>query len=120
MDSLQIAQTAADTAVDKRASDVLILDVGKISVLCDYFVVSSAPTRVQTRDIARSIEDALNKKGHQKRRIQGLEEGAWILIDYGDVVIHVFLQQEREFYDLEGLWKEAPVAFDSKAVGLTS
>ncbi len=119
LESLEIARAAADTAIDKKGRDVVILDVGTVSVLCDYFVVTSAPTRVQTRDIARSIDKSLSELGLKRRRVQGLDEGAWILLDFGSVVIHIFLDQEREFYDLEGRWGEAPVVFDSKAVGLT-
>lgn len=115
MEALEIARKAADTAVDKLGTNVVIMDVEALTVMCEYFVVTSAPTRIQTRDIARSIDERLSKEGLTQKRIQGVKEGAWILMDYGSVVVHIFLQQEREFYDLEGLWKEAPVVFDSNA-----
>lgn len=113
MDSLKIAETAAHVAVDRKADDVLVLDVAPLTTVCDYFVIASAPTRVQTKDIAQKIEDQLELEGVKKLRIQGRDEAGWILVDYGSVVVHVFLRQEREFYDLEGRWAEARVVYDS-------
>lgn len=116
LESLDIARAAAATAEDKLGRDVVIMDLGKVSILCDYFVITSAPTRVQTRDIARNIEHKLSARGIEEKRIQGMKEGAWILMDYGTVVVHIFLQQERDFYDLEGFWGQAPIIYDSNAV----
>ncbi len=113
MESLEVAQIAATTAVDRKADDVLILDVAPLTTVADCFVIASAPTRIQTKDIAQKIEDALEDQGVSKLRVQGRDEGSWILLDYGSVVVHVFLRQEREFYDLEGRWSEAKVVFDS-------
>lgn len=113
MESLEIAQIAANTAVDRKADDVLILDVAPLTTVADCFVIASAPTRIQTKDIAQKIEDALEEQGVSKLRVQGRDEGSWILLDYGSVVVHVFLRQEREFYDLEGRWSDARVVFDS-------
>lgn len=113
MESLEIAQHAAATAVDRKADDVLVLDVAQLTTVCDCFVIASAPTRVQTKDIARKIEDGLEAVGVHKLRVQGRDDGSWILLDYGSVVVHVFLKQEREFYDLEGRWSQATVVFDS-------
>lgn len=115
MESLEIAQNAADTAVDRKADDVLVLDVAALTTVCDHFVIASAPTRVQTKDIAQKIEDGLDAAGVKKLRVQGRDEGSWILIDYGSVVVHVFLKQERMFYDLEGRWSDAKVVFDSNS-----
>lgn len=119
MESLDIAQNAATTAVDRKADDVLILDVAPLTTVCDHFVIASAPTRIQTKDIAQKIEDALETQGVKKLRVQGRDEGSWILLDYGSVVVHVFLRQEREFYDLEGRWSEAKVVFDSNTTAPT-
>lgn len=113
MESTEIAQHAARTAVDRKADNILILDVASLTTVCDCFVIASAPTRVQTRDIAKKIEEGLETVGVSKLRVQGRDDGGWILIDYGSVVVHVFLRQEREFYDLEGRWSKARVVFDS-------
>ena len=109
MESLELAQSAAQTADDKLGHDIIIKDLTQLSIICDYFVITSAPTRVQTRDICRAIEETLKSKGLTTKRLQGVREGSWILMDYGILVIHIFLQTEREFYDLEGLWREAPL-----------
>lgn len=104
---------AANTAVDRKAENVLVLDVAALTTVCEMFVIASAPSRVQTKDIAQKIQDALEEVGVTKTRIQGRDEGGWILIDFCDVVVHIFLKQEREFYDLEGRWSEANIVFDS-------
>ncbi|MBI3925091.1 MAG: ribosome silencing factor [Armatimonadetes bacterium] len=120
LDSLDIAKLAAGTAEDKLGRDIVILDLTQVSIICDYFVIASAPTRIQTRDIARSIEEKLREREVKGKSVQGYKEGAWILMDYGTVAVHIFLQQERDFYDLEGFWSQAPVLYDSNAVGRSS
>ncbi len=119
LDSLTLARKAAEAAVNQKAEDVLILDVEALTTVCDCFVLASAATRVQTKDIALKIEKALEAEGVPKIRIQGREEGGWILLDYGSVVVHVFLRQEREFYDLESRWSEGTVVFDSRSPSST-
>lgn len=118
METLDIAQLAADTAVDRKADNVLVLDVASLTTVCEYFVIASTVSRVQTRDIAQKIQDALEEHGVSKIRIQGRDEGGWILIDYGSVVVHIFLKQEREFYDLEGRWAESTVVYDSNTTSV--
>ena len=118
MESLEIAKIAAQTAHEVKADDVLILDVRDMTTVCDYCVIASAPTRIQTKDIARKMEQALEIEGVAKSRIQGRDEASWILLDYGMVVLHVFLTQEREFYDLEGRWSDAEIIFDSNTLSV--
>lgn len=108
MESLEIAQLAAQVIEDKLGKDIVIKDLTALTIVCDYFVITSAPTRVQTRDISRAIETKFDELGLKNKRIQGYREGSWILMDYGTVVVHIFLQAERDFYDLEGLWRNAP------------
>jgi len=111
VETLELAQRIADLCDEKLTHDIVVLDLREVSVLCDYFVLASAPTRVQTRDVARTIDDRLSEDGLHPKSIQGMREGAWILLDYGVVVVHLFMDREREFYDLEGLWRNAPVAY---------
>lgn len=118
MESLEIAKIAAQTAHEVKAENVLLLDVRELTTVCDYFVIASAPTRIQTKDIALKTEQALEEKGETKIRISGRDEASWILVDYGMVVLHVFLSQEREFYDLEGRWSEAEIIFDSNTLSV--
>ena len=111
VETLELARRIADLCDEKLTHDVVVLDLQNVSILCDYFVLASAPTRVQTREVARNIDEMLSAEGLQPKSIQGMREGAWILLDYGVVVVHLFMDREREFYDLEGLWREAAVVY---------
>jgi len=103
-----MAQLAAIAADDKRAEQVVVLDLKGISIMTDYFVIAGAPSEVQARAIAGGIEEALRERGVEARRREGLEDARWVLLDYGDVVVHVFRTEDREYYDLERLWGDAP------------
>ena len=118
LDSIEIAKIADKTAHDVKAENVLMLDVQAMTTVCDYMIIASAPTRIQTKDIAKKVEQALLAAGEEKSRIQGRDEASWILLDYGMVVVHVFLTQEREFYDLEGRWAEAKIVYDSETLSV--
>lgn len=103
-------------ALDKKAEDVRILDLRGASSFCDYFVICSGHSTRHVQGIVRAIEESLGRKKISARGIEGLEQGHWVLLDYYDVVIHVFHSPVREFYDLEGLWSEAPtVAIEEQA-----
>lgn len=114
VDFADVARRGADAAEDKKATDIVILDIHEMSPVCDYFVLASGRTRLQTRAIANAIDEKL-KEWKVKRRRQGYRSGGWILLDYGGVVFHIFLDREREYYDLEGLWSDAGVAYKSEA-----
>jgi len=98
----------ARLADDRRANDVVVLDVGDITPLTDYFVIADVPTRTQVRAIADHIEDELKGRGISRRHREGRRGRVWILLDYGSVVVHLFRVDERRFYDLERLWRDAP------------
>jgi ribosome-associated protein len=103
--SLELAQAIARAADDRKASDIVILRVSEVAYLADYFVIATGLTSVQLRAIARSIEDTIETQlGRQPKGMEGLSEGRWILLDYGDVITHLFLPQDREFYNLEAFW----------------
>lgn len=104
-----IARIAVEAAGEKKAYEVTVLDIGSVSVITDYFVIANGRSPVHTQSIARGIEDTLEQKGLTPLRREGFREGQWILLDYGDVVIHVFQEPERRFYNLERLWGDAQV-----------
>ena len=104
----EIALSAARAAAAKQASDIVILDVHETIVITDYFVICSAASDRQTRTVVKEIEDAVRELGERPTRREGEDEGGWWLLDYIDVVVHVFGQEEREYYDLERLWSDAP------------
>lgn len=102
-----IALLAADAADDKKAEDIDILNVQGLTVIADYFVLCSANSDQQVRAIARSIDDKLSDKGIEPKKIAGMSDARWVLMDYADVIVHVFHKREREYYDLERLWSDA-------------
>jgi ribosome-associated protein len=105
----ELAKAAAHAAADKKASDVVVLDVSDQLVITDAFVIASAPNERQVGAIVDNIEEQLRIAGHKPVRREGAREGRWVLLDYIDVVIHVQHQEERSFYGLERLWKDCPV-----------
>ena len=106
--SRAVAIAAARAAADKQAGEIVILDVRELIVITDYFVIASAGTKRQIRTVIEAIEDAVRAMGEKPIRREGEQEGGWWLLDYVDVVVHVFGLEERDYYDLERLWRDAP------------
>jgi ribosome-associated protein len=101
----KLALVAADAASDRKAGDILLLKVADVSYLADYFVFVTGYSRVQVRAIADSIEDKIYQELQRiPLRTEGKGEGSWVLYDYGDVLVHVMMPKEREFYNLEAFW----------------
>lgn len=106
--SLRLAKVAALAAEDKLAERVTAIDVSDQLPLTDVFVIASAPTERQVGAIVDEVEDKLREHGAKPIRREGEREGRWVLIDFGDIVVHVQHDEEREFYALERLWKDCP------------
>ena len=102
-----MSQAICKAASDKKARDIVIMDMKGISSSTDYFVVCSANTATQVRAIADNIEEELAKDGVAFNHKEGYREGEWVLLDFGDVIAHVFMQEAREYYALERLWGDA-------------
>ena len=119
--SRDVAIAAARAAADKQAADIVVLDVHEIIVITDLFVICSAATHRQIRTVTDAVETALRGFGVKPLRREGEPEAGWWLLDYVDVVVHVFGEEERAYYDLERLWSDAPVvaweASDAAATG---
>lgn len=102
-----VAARAASTKTDRP---IVVLDVGEVLAITGFFVIASGGTARQVRAIVESIEEVVAESGGPKPiRIEGLAEGSWVLMDYGDVIVHVMDDEAREFYDLERLWRDVPV-----------
>jgi ribosome-associated protein len=100
---------AAHAADDKKGTDTIALEVGEVLAITDAFVITSAPNDRLVRTIAEEIERRLKEEGGPSpRAVEGLDDARWVLLDYGDFVVHVFLDEAREYYDLERLWLDAP------------
>ena len=115
--SLDLALTAAAAASSKQARDVLVLDVSEPLVISDYFVICSGNSDRQVRAIAEEVERACRAEGARPLRREGQRDARWVLLDFVDFVVHVFLEEERAYYDLERLWRDAPVVARSDEVG---
>jgi len=109
LDSGIVSKLAAAAALDKRATDVVVLDLRELTIVCDYFVIASARNTIHSKAVADGIAERLAEEGRRPRHIEGLPTATWVLMDYGDVVVHIFLPEERGYYDLERLWQEAKV-----------
>ena len=106
----EMSQAICKAASDKKASDIVVMAMREISPSTDYFVICSANTATQVRAIADNIEDELSKAGVEFNHKEGYREGEWVLLDFGDVVAHVFMQEAREYYALEQLWGDAKLS----------
>ena len=111
-DARERAGIAARAAADKQGADIVVLDVGEIIAITEAFVIVSANNTRQVRTIVDEVELAIKVLGDNPdegpRSVEGLEDGSWVLMDYGDIIIHVFLAETRAYYDLERLWADAP------------
>jgi ribosome-associated protein len=103
-----LALAIATAASDKKALDIVIVKMKRMSSVCDYLVIATGTSTTHTRALSENIIKSLKEKGQPARHVEGGREASWILIDFGDVVCHLFLEETRSFYDLEHLWAKAP------------
>lgn len=104
--STELARLAISALEDKKAEDVRVIDIEEVSVLADYFIIATGNNRTQVQAMADEVEMRLGKAGAAPRQIEGYQAANWILLDFGDVIIHLFDAQNRLFYDLERIWKD--------------
>lgn len=97
-----------DAIDDKIGQDIVILNIGKVSSLCDYFVIATGSSSRQVKAIADSVEDEMTKIDIEPRGKEGITSQSWVLLDYGDIMVHIFDEENRGFYNLEKLWKDEP------------
>ncbi|MCA1057979.1 ribosome silencing factor [Rossellomorea aquimaris] len=103
----QLVELAYKAADDKRAEDIVVLDMKGVSLIADYFLICHGNSDKQVQAIARELKDAAEEKGYTVKRLEGFDQARWILVDLGDVVAHVFHKEERGYYNLERLWGDA-------------
>lgn len=104
--SKKMVLAAVDALEDKKAENIQIIDISEISPLADYFIIANGTNRNQVQALADNVEELLGKLGYERRPIEGYENANWILLDYKDIIIHVFDQESRNFYDLERIWRD--------------
>lgn len=105
---MEVAKVAAEAAQEKKSKNTCILDLRGISLITDFFVVCSVASNVQGRAVADNVQEELSKRGVDVWYVEGYQHAKWILLDYVDVVVHVFEKETRDFYGLDRLWGDAP------------
>ena len=108
LDPLEVAQCIVDVASDKLAEDIVLLDLRGLAPFADYFVIMSAESSRQIEALEQDLTQSLKEAGVVRHRREGTPVSGWVLLDFSDVIVHVFSPDEREFYDLERLWGRAP------------
>jgi len=108
MEGLDKALLASEIIMERKAVDPVLFEVTGLTSIADYFLIASGNSSRQVQAIGRHLQRTMKEKGYRAYGVEGEQEGQWMLMDYGDLVIHIFYQPVREFYDLEGLWSEAP------------
>jgi ribosome-associated protein len=107
-DALTIARDAVDACEDKKASDTTLIDIGKVTTLADYFVIATGNSDRQIGAIASGVQERMKELGVPLLQYEGLPTDGWVLLDYGQVIVHIFAAEQRSYYDLERRWHEAP------------
>jgi ribosome-associated protein len=107
IDAVTLARRAVAVAEDRQASEIMLLDVRGATIIADYFVICTAGTERQIRAVLKALDEELVEAGAPNPRIEGSPETGWILLDFNDVIIHIFSPEQREYYRLERLWRQA-------------
>ena len=104
-----MAQIACKAIDDKKGQDIKVIDIHSVSVIADYFVIASGTNSNQVQAIVDNVEEQLGRAGFEAKQIEGNRNSSWILMDYGDVIVHVFDEENRLFYDLERIWRDGKI-----------
>lgn len=104
--SLNMAKIAYQALDDKLAEDIKIIDIRKVSVVADYFIIADGTNRNQVHALVDNVQEELEKAGYSMKQMEGYRNGSWVLLDFGDIIIHVFDKENRLFYDLERIWQD--------------
>ncbi len=104
--SREMAKLAYEALADKKAQDIKIINIEEVSVLADYFIIASGSNRNQIQAMADNVDEVLHKAGYPVRQTEGYNTANWILMDFGDLIVHVFDSENRLFYDLERIWRD--------------
>lgn len=104
--SKQMAKIAYDAIDDKLGKDIKVIDIGSVSVVADYFIIASGSNKNQVQAIVDNVKEELGKVGFYAKQIEGYQTANWILLDYNDIIIHIFDEDNRLFYDIERIWRD--------------
>ena len=104
--SRKMARIAYDALIDKKAEDVRVIDIENVSSIADFFLIASGTNRTQVVTLADNVDEMLGRAGYEKKQVEGYQSGNWVLLDYGDIIVHIFDRENRLFYDLEKIWRD--------------
>jgi ribosome-associated protein len=108
--SKEMAKLAYGALDEKKAIDIKIINIEEVSVLADYFIIASGSNRNQVQALADNVEEVLGKAGYEVKQTEGYRSANWVLMDYGDIIVHVFDSENRLFYDLERIWRDGKLS----------
>ncbi len=109
MNSREMAKLAIAGLEDKKAQDIKVIDISEVSVMADYFIIASGMNHNQVQALADNVEEELHKQGVRPRQIEGYQSANWILMDFNDIIVHIFNEEDRLFYNLEKIWLDGKV-----------
>jgi ribosome-associated protein len=104
--SIEMVKLAIEGLEDKKAEDIRIIDISEVSVIADYFIIAGGSNRSQIQALSDSVCEKLGRSGHPEKQIEGYDTANWVLIDFGDIIVHIFDKENRLLYDLERLWRD--------------
>lgn len=104
--SREMVTLACQALDDKKGKDIKVIDIHEVSVIADYFVIASGSNQNQVQAMVDNVDEQLGRAGYEAKQVEGTKNSAWVLMDYGDVIIHVFDEENRLFYDLERIWRD--------------
>lgn len=104
--SMNMAKLTIEALEDKKAEDIRVIDITEVSVLADYFIIASGSNRSQMQALTDNVSEKLGRAGHQLKQVEGYDTANWILMDYSDIIVHIFDQENRLFYNLERIWRD--------------
>jgi ribosome-associated protein len=109
MTSKELAKIAVNALDDKKGEDITIIDISEISVLADYFIIAGGSNRSQIQAMADNVDECVSKNGGTLKQIEGYDAGNWVLLDFQDIIVHIFDKENRLFYDLERIWRDGKI-----------
>ena len=104
--SMNMAKLTIQALEDKKAEDIRIIDISEVSVLADYFIIADGSNRSQVQALADNVQETLGRAGYEMKQVEGYNTANWILMDFGDLIVHVFDKENRLFYNLERIWRD--------------
>ncbi len=107
--SKKMAAMAIDALEDRKGEDIRVIDISEISTLADYFIIAAGTNRNQVQALADSVQEKLGRAGHMTKNVEGYDAANWVLLDFGDIIVHVFDSENRLFYDLERIWRDGKI-----------